>query len=399
MIVSMAMAVLPVCRSPMISSRWPPSIGLIPVCSGSFTFCRCTTEGACTSRARSCVPSISPLPSRGIPSGSTTRPRKPSPTGTDSTSPVRRTCWPSSILLKSPRMTTPISRTSRLSARPRMPPGNSSSSFAMAEGSPSTRAMPSPHSATVPTSSLEAASGWYAWTKLASASRISSGRIVSSAMVLASLSLSVLLVCRYAGGLSLCRSPWFRPVLCAPASSRQAAPQLGQAARHAAVDKLIPDPDGHTTYEVRIDDHIEVDLMPVRGRKDGGQPIALLRAERDGHPDNCDQALPPLRRQPGVLGQACIQATSPGMHGRLADQVPCVRRRPALKERVKQAALVLCRNIGTGQDGAQLRRTRDHPAEPEQLVLQVVEVAPALGRGRDGEHRKLLNRVGQVSRA
>ena len=65
--------------------------------------------------------------------------------------------------------------------------GNSSSSFAMAEGSPSTRAMPSPHSATMPTSSLEAPSGSYAWTKLASASRISSGRIVSSAMVLVSL--------------------------------------------------------------------------------------------------------------------------------------------------------------------------------------------------------------------
>ena len=41
MIVSMAMAVLPVLRSPMISSRWPRPIGVIasmalmPVCSGS----------------------------------------------------------------------------------------------------------------------------------------------------------------------------------------------------------------------------------------------------------------------------------------------------------------------------------------------------------------------------
>ena len=193
MIVSIAIAVLPVCRSPMISSRWPrpigviESIGLMPVCSGSLTFCRCTTLGACSSSWRSSVPSIGPLPSSGSPSGSTTRPRKPSPTGTDSTSPVRRTRWPSSILLKSPRITTPTSRTSRLSARPRVPSSNSSSSFAMAEGRPETRAMPSPHSATVPTSSAEAASGWYAWTNSASASRISSGRIVSSAI---SLSLS-----------------------------------------------------------------------------------------------------------------------------------------------------------------------------------------------------------------
>ena len=52
MIVSIAIAVLPVCRSPMISWRWPrpiaviASMALMPVCSGSFTGCRCTTDGA-----------------------------------------------------------------------------------------------------------------------------------------------------------------------------------------------------------------------------------------------------------------------------------------------------------------------------------------------------------------
>src|SRR5215217_1009952 len=51
-IVSMAIAVLPVERSPMISSRWPrptlviESIALIPVCSGSFTGWRAITPGA-----------------------------------------------------------------------------------------------------------------------------------------------------------------------------------------------------------------------------------------------------------------------------------------------------------------------------------------------------------------
>src|SRR3989304_5355312 len=46
MIVSMAMAVLPVLRSPMMSSRWPRptgimlSIALMPVCNGSFPACR-----------------------------------------------------------------------------------------------------------------------------------------------------------------------------------------------------------------------------------------------------------------------------------------------------------------------------------------------------------------------
>src|SRR5204863_407723 len=57
-IVSTRIAVLPVERSPMISSRWPrptfvsASIALIPVCSGSFTGWRSTTPGALNSSAR-----------------------------------------------------------------------------------------------------------------------------------------------------------------------------------------------------------------------------------------------------------------------------------------------------------------------------------------------------------
>ena len=61
MIVSTATAVLPVWRSPMISSRWPrpigtmPSIALRPVCSGSFTGWRSTTPGAMRSIGRNSV--------------------------------------------------------------------------------------------------------------------------------------------------------------------------------------------------------------------------------------------------------------------------------------------------------------------------------------------------------
>jgi hypothetical protein len=52
MIVSIAMAVLPVWRSPMISSRWPRPIGimasmaLMPVCIGSCTDLRAMMPGA-----------------------------------------------------------------------------------------------------------------------------------------------------------------------------------------------------------------------------------------------------------------------------------------------------------------------------------------------------------------
>ena len=58
MIVSRAMTVLPVLRSPMMSSRWPRPIGvmasmaLMPVCSGTSTGCRPATPGAIDSTGR-----------------------------------------------------------------------------------------------------------------------------------------------------------------------------------------------------------------------------------------------------------------------------------------------------------------------------------------------------------
>ena len=101
MIVSIAMAVLPVPRSPMISSRWPRPIGiiesmaLIPVCSGSFTGCRSMMPGATISTLRVLFVWIGPSPSTGRPSASTTRPTIAGPTGTSSTRAVRRTSSPS----------------------------------------------------------------------------------------------------------------------------------------------------------------------------------------------------------------------------------------------------------------------------------------------------------------
>src|SRR5207249_1133264 len=87
MMVSSAMAVLPVCRSPMMSSRWPrpmgiiASIALMPVWSGSFTGWRTTMPGAFSSMRRLALVLMGPLPSTGRPSAFTTRPRSASPTG------------------------------------------------------------------------------------------------------------------------------------------------------------------------------------------------------------------------------------------------------------------------------------------------------------------------------
>src|SRR3954467_2888129 len=157
-IVSTRIAVLPVVRSPMISSRWPRPIGIIesialrPVCIGSLTGWRSTTPGALISAKRLSLVSMSPLPSSGLPSGSTMRPRSASPTGTSRSSPVRLTVSPSTILSQSPNITVPTLSDSRFSARPVTPWGNSSISNDCAFSSPWTRAMPSATESTVPTS-------------------------------------------------------------------------------------------------------------------------------------------------------------------------------------------------------------------------------------------------------
>ena len=158
MIVSIAIAVLPVWRSPMISSRWPRPIGIIasiafrPVCIGSVTGWRCTTPGALNSAGRVSVVLISPLPSSGRPSGSTMRPSRASPTGISSRRPVRLTVSPSEIRSHSPNSTAPTLSDSRFSASPVTPWGSSSISKDMQFSRPCRRAMPSATDSTVPTS-------------------------------------------------------------------------------------------------------------------------------------------------------------------------------------------------------------------------------------------------------
>ena len=127
--VSSATAVLPVWRSPMISSRWPrpigtmPSMALRPVCIGSRTGWRSTTPGASRSIGANFSVRIGPLPSIGWPSALTTRPSISSPTGTEMMRPVRLTGSPSLISRYSPRSTAPMLSSSRFSAMPITPCG------------------------------------------------------------------------------------------------------------------------------------------------------------------------------------------------------------------------------------------------------------------------------------
>ena len=142
MMASTATAVLPVWRSPMISSRWPRPMGIIesmalmPVCIGSWTVLRAMMPGALTSILRLSVASSGPLPSTGWPSAFTTRPTSASPTGTSAMRPVRLTTSPSRTASKLPSSATPTLSSSRFSTRPTTPLPKSSNSPAIAFSSP-----------------------------------------------------------------------------------------------------------------------------------------------------------------------------------------------------------------------------------------------------------------------
>ena len=108
--------------------------------------------GAGRSMGKRRLEATGPLPSRGRPSGSMTRPISPSPTGTSITRPVRSTSVPACRRSQSPRSMTPISSSSTLNAMPYSSPGNITSSSKPTLGRPETLAMPIETFVIVPTS-------------------------------------------------------------------------------------------------------------------------------------------------------------------------------------------------------------------------------------------------------
>ena len=164
MIVSTAIAVLPVWRSPIISSRWPRPIGIIesitfkPVWTGWCTDLRVITPGATRSIGRNLSALISGPPSIAWPNALTTRPSRSSPTGTSTILPVRFTVSPSLISVSLPIKTAPTCSSSRFSTIPYTSCGNNSNSPDMAFSSPWIRAIPSPIVITVPVSATSSSS-------------------------------------------------------------------------------------------------------------------------------------------------------------------------------------------------------------------------------------------------
>src|SRR5689334_15850327 len=260
-IVSTAMVVLPVLRSPMISSRCPRPIGvmasmaLMPVCSGSCTGLRPMMPGAWISIRRSWTFVSAPLPSTGLPRASTTRPSRPSPAGTERIWPVARTVEPSRTAPPSPSTTAPIDSSSRFRARPRTPPSNSRSSLTPTPGRPDTVAMPSPTSMTRPTWAASSP-GWKPSRFFLSAAAMSAVLMVSSA------------ICRVFLRFSLERGL-----------------ELLEAGAHRAVDHGVADLGDQAAEHRRVDDDLDLEGL-AGGLAEGlGETGLLVVGERHGRAD------------------------------------------------------------------------------------------------------------------
>ena len=360
----MATVVLPVLRSPMISSRWPRPIGvmasmaLMPVCSGSLTGWRPTMPGAWTSIRRVWSVAIGPLPSIGSPRALTTRPSRASPTGTERIRPVALTTCSSSSASTSPRTTAPMVSSSRLRASPRVPSSNSSSSFTAAPGRPETRAMPSPTSTMRPICSAPT-SGVYSSTWRFSASVISSASMVSSAITQLPLGLF-----RALGGCSPTRAT-------SPATCARAAPRCGRGRWRRPAGRR-PAPPRRPGAQGSMG-HLQLDRGPGQaGQRLGQVPaLGLVDVEGGAHPGH-----PPAPGLGRLLDQVVEGADdvpgAPGGHHRVEE---AQRGRGNLgRQQVVHDALAHDQRLVTvGQHGAQAGGGLDGAGEAEQLVFDLLE--------------------------
>src|SRR5450631_1697531 len=256
MMVSIATAVLPVWRSPMMSSRWPRPMGTIasmdlrPVWSGCVTDLRAMTPGATFSMMSRSLDSIAPLPSIGLPSASTTRPMSAVPTGTSRMRPVVLTVSPSEMWRYSPRITVPTESRSRFSARPNVWSLNSRISPCITSESPWTRQMPSVTVTTVP------------WVRTSVATPRPWMRFFSSSLI--------------SDGLSCMEPPRKRK------SGRQLVLHRIEARTNRAVKHAITDRHPHAANEVGIEPDFGLELKGEFLGKRGEQARHLVAAHGKG---------------------------------------------------------------------------------------------------------------------
>src|SRR6056297_672792 len=311
-----ATLVLPVWRSPKISSRCPRPIGnsasiaLIPVWSGVLTGARARIGGAARSIGRRFWARSGSPPSRGSPRGETTRPSSSGPTGTSATRCVRLTRAPAVTRSTRSSSTTPTVSLRRSLAMPTAPPAKRSRSSTWAPGRPRTSAIPPETDWTVPSSSTRrpgptscraasSASRSSSRTLPGSYARGSTSEPTGSALTLGLPRIGLALVPLVAGAADLTHDVVERRL------------ELVDPALRGPADLQAPDPERDAHAQLGVDLEARVDVAVQRLANGGGRFLARLfgRLERRG--DHGGRPLQPTaERAYGVrldLGEALAE--------------------------------------------------------------------------------------------
>src|SRR6056297_807590 len=314
-----ATLVLPVWRSPKISSRCPRPIGnsasiaLIPVWSGVLTGARARIGGAGRSIGRRFWARSGSPPSRGSPSGETTRPSSSGPTGTSATRRVRLTRAPAVTRSTRSRSTTPTVSLRRSLAMPTAPPAKRSRSSTWAPGRPRTSAIPPETDSTVPSSSTRRP-GPTSCRAASSASR-SSSRTRPGSSPRASVSAPTGSALTF----GLPRLFAAVPLLVAVAAHlphdvvERRLQLVGPALRRPA-DLQAADPERDAHAQVGIDLEARVDLPLQRLPNGGGRLLARLDRRLERRRDHGGRALEPAAQRTQRVGLDVREALAEHAH-------------------------------------------------------------------------------------
>ena len=167
-----------------------------------------------------------------------------------------------------------------------------------------------------------------------------------------------------------------------PASSSRSAMR--------AVDDLVADLHPDPAEDLGVHVEVEVHLAAVELREGGAEALLLRVAQRDRRGDDGDHAVPALGGELGQGLESRFQATSTRRGHKARHQTLGGRVGAAAEQAAQQLALGRGAGGTVGQRGPQLGVRGDDPAEPEQLVLDVVERARLLRGGEVGDVRQLL---------
>ncbi len=165
------------------------------------------------------------------------------------------------------------------------------------------------------------------------------------------------------------------------ALSVQSPTRVGEAAEDAAVDHLVTHPHDNAAQNGRIDVHLELDIATKIPADRCPQPKNLVPREGDSCAHHSDEPVPAGRRDHGQLLKTVFEISIVALRNRTLDETCRYSLGPAVQQRGHEFPLRGPRGRRIAERQRQFGRPVEDAAEPEQLVLHIVEHAFALCLG------------------